>query len=78
MPDPIEKIVEDALISAGIDYVRDPHPAALNLDFFLTGYGVHIECKQFHTDRIAAQMARAPNVIAIQGIEAARLFARNL
>ena len=34
--------------------------------------------KQFHSDRIAEQMSRAPDVIAIQGRRSAVLFAEIL
>jgi hypothetical protein len=44
------------------------------LDFRLDN-GIEIEVKRFHTERIAAQMARAPNVIVAQGEEAIRFLA---
>lgn len=71
--DPVEKIVADALDGAGVAYMRgyDRHA----LDFELVGIGVYIECKRFHSDRIAEQMSRHENVIAIQGVHAARVFA---
>ena len=46
-----------------------------NLDFYLPGEDVHIEVKRLHSDRIAAQMARADNVIAAQGETAVRFLA---
>ena len=78
MSDPVEDIIASGLDAADIAYVRDGDTRAntLGLDFLLTESGVFIEVKRFHADRIAAQMARAPNVIAIQGIEAARWFAK--
>lgn len=76
MQDPIEKIIENALIMSGIRYKggREGHNPS-NLDFALLDYDVEIEVKQFHSDRISAQMAKAPNVIAIQGRSAALCFA---
>jgi len=76
MQDPIEKIVEDALIRSKIRYKggREGNNPS-NLDFALLDYNVEIEVKQFHSDRISAQMGRAPNVIAIQGKDAALWFA---
>lgn len=72
-PDPMEKTIEDALTRAGIPFVRaDKEPERLD---FLLGKGVFIEVKQFHSDRIAEQMSRASDVIAIQGKEAAAFFA---
>ena len=78
LDDPMEKIVRDALESAGILFVEERDQRACGLDFYLPIVDVHIEVKQFHTDRISEQMSRVPNVIAIQGIEAARLFAKML
>lgn len=74
--DPMERIVEQALVDAGIRYVTDlggGNPA--NLDFYLPDHDVHIEVKQAHSDRIAAQMARADHVIAAQGVKAVQLLA---
>jgi hypothetical protein len=79
MTDPIEAIVANALRGAGLDFTTgDGGGNAADLDFYLTGYDVHIEVKQFHSPRIAKQMARAPNVIAIQGRAAAEWFASRL
>lgn len=75
MSDPVEAIVRDGLTKAGIAFVEEEDPRALRLDFFVPAFNVHIEVKQFHTDRISEQMSRAPNVIAIQGTEAAVFFA---
>lgn len=44
------------------------------LDFYLPDLDIYIEVKQFHSDRIAKQMARRPNVIAIQGRGAVLTF----
>ncbi len=76
--DPIETILEDALYEAGIDYVKETDIRASGLDFYLPEYDLHIEVKQFHTPRIAEQMSRVKNVIAIQGVEAAKFFAKIL
>ncbi len=73
--DPMERIVAIALNDAGIDYVRDyggENPSGL--DFRLAN-GIEIEVKRFHSPRIADQMARAENVIAVQGKEAVEFFA---
>ena len=74
--DPMEQIIADALDDVGVAYATDfggGNPSGL--DFRLTGNGVEIEVKRFHTDRIAEQMSRAENVIAIQGEAAVRFFA---
>lgn len=67
MEDPMEKIIGDAF---GLKPNHD-HTA---LDFKLPN-GVYIECKQFHSPRIAEQSSRAENIIFVQGIEAAKFMA---
>ena len=72
--DPMEDIIARALDAAGLDYARDyggENPSGL--DFRLAN-GVEIEVKRFHSPRIAGQMSRADNVIAIQGKEAVEFF----
>lgn len=74
--DPMERIIADALDDAGISYTTDIGGAnPSNLDFRLAN-GIEIEVKRFHTPRIAEQMARADNVIAVQGEDAIRWVAR--
>jgi hypothetical protein len=70
--DPVEKIIAGALDITGITYLREIN----GLDFYLPWSDVSIEVKQFHSARISKQMARAENVIAIQGRGAAELFAQ--
>ena len=73
--DPLETEIATALDAAGIRYETDfggGNPAAL--DFYLPHLDVYIEVKQFHSPRIAEQMSRAENVIAIQGRQAMALF----
>lgn len=75
--DPVERIIYDALVAAGIPFAMDGDRAGgrcRGLDF-VTDAGIFIECKRFHTDRVAEQMKRADNVICIQGMAAARFFA---
>lgn len=76
MSDPIEDIIATALTEAGIHFLCEDEHDGPPLDFLLTESGVFIECKQFHSQRIGAQMNKAANVIAIQGREAALMFAR--
>lgn len=70
--DPVEREVALGLRDARIAFSMGTNEA--RLDFFLPEHGVYIECKQYHTLRIAEQMSRANNVIVIQGIAAAKLF----
>lgn len=71
--DPVERIVASGLQAAGIRFSRDPSTDPL--DFYLPDFDVHVECKQFASDRTAGQLSRADNVILIQGRKAAELFA---
>jgi transcriptional regulator with XRE-family HTH domain len=74
--DPMERIVEQALIDAHVAYLPDQDgKSPSNLDFYLPDHDVHIEVKRFHSERIGAQMARAENVIAAQGKKAVELLA---
>lgn len=74
--DPMERLIEQALIDAGIRYETDQGGGtAHRLDFDLPDYDVAIEVKRMHTPRVAEQMARAPNVIVAQGEGAVRFLA---
>lgn len=74
--DPMERLVEDALIDAGIPFVADRDGGtAHNLDFHLPDHDVAIEVKRMHSPRVAEQMSRADNVIVAQGEAAVRLLA---
>ena len=75
--DPMELIIAEALMLAGVKF-RTDHPARLDFhipDAARSGDGVHIEVKRMHSDRIAEQMSRVPNVIAVQGEDAVRWLA---
>lgn len=74
--DPVERLIELALIEAGIRYETDHGGRnASGLDFRLPDYGVEIEVKRMHSPRISEQMSRVDNAIAVQGLASARLFA---
>ena len=69
--DPLEEALARALDQAGIAYARDRDGAVpANLDFHLPDHDLYIEVKRFHSDRVGPQMARAANVIAVQGLGA--------
>lgn len=72
--DPMEGLIADALTRVGEPFERDTENSA-RLDFHLPRMGVHIEVKQFHSDRIAVQMGRVDDVIVAQGAKAVRLLA---
>ena len=70
VPDPCEEIVAAALDTASVSYRRDDP-----LDFECDDLGIAIEVKQFFAPRIIVQIRDRPNVIVIQGREAALQFA---
>ncbi|MBO9428692.1 hypothetical protein [Sulfitobacter sp. R18_1] len=76
--DPMEKMLRDGLIAGDFAFTEDGKPGSeVNkaLDFHLSEEGVHIEVKQFHSDRISKQMARSDNIIAAQGAVAVKFLA---
>lgn len=73
---PVEKLIRDAFKAKGLKFTEENDPVNERLDFHLTDFGVHVEVKQFHTDRISEQMSRVQSVIAIQGMQAAKTFVR--
>lgn len=62
--DPLERTVAAALDTAKISYRHSTD----GLDFYLPERDLYIEVKRMHSKRIAAQMAQADNVIAVQGV----------
>lgn len=68
--DPLEQQLADALSKAGVRFVHESEDAHVTkaLDFFLPDFGIYLEVKGGHTDRIAWQMSRGANAIAIQGM----------
>jgi transcriptional regulator with XRE-family HTH domain len=74
--DPMERLIEQALIYAGIDFETDQDGVnPTRLDFYLPAFDVNIEVKRFYTARTSEQMARAQNVIVAQGEPAVRFLA---
>ena len=75
--DPLEKSLASALDDAGIEYVHESEHGNHNngLDFYLPKYGVYIEVKQYHSERVSEQMKRHEEVIVIQGKSAVNYFA---
>lgn len=65
--DPMERIIEKALIDAGVTYEIDGDGGRYLLDFYLPDADLHIEVKRFHSERIGRQMAQFENVIVAQG-----------
>lgn len=80
--DVLEEMIGNALTEAGIGWVHENHPDRAHekrtdgqrtLDFKLDN-GMYIEVKHLYSERSVRQMASAPNVILIQGLEAAKWF----
>lgn len=68
MTDPMEILIAAALKAAHIPFTHEGDRGhAGTLDFHLPTVDLHIEVKQFHAERVGAQMAQAPNVIVAQG-----------
>lgn len=79
--DHLEKLIGDSLTNAGIDFEHESEggiAAEHGLDFYTLVEEVFIEVKQYHSERIAKQTARAGNVIVLQGENAVKLFANLL
>jgi hypothetical protein len=75
--DPMEAIIYDALKKGDILFQTEEQTEQ-RLDFYLPAYDIHIEVKRMHTPRIAEQMSRADNVIAVQGKAAVEWLARTI
>jgi hypothetical protein len=78
----MEAMIDRALRTARIRFTRDnrnlgrpQQPGDVTLDFHLVDLDLYIEVKQFHSARVASQMAQAPNVIVAQGETAVRALA---
>ena len=73
--DPVESVIEDALISTGLGFRRGGHGEA---DFVLASINLEIECKQFYSERAVRQLAGKENIILVQGKAAAAGFVKLL
>lgn len=69
----LEKVLHEALYKRGIHAVHESQGDTGGLDFYLPGFGVYLEVKAFHADRISTQMKSQRNVVAIQGSDAVNL-----
>jgi len=77
--DPLESQIAAALDEAGIVYFTDYEgKSPANMDFYLPTYDLYLEIKGGHSDRISGQMARHPNVIAIQGMKSVAFIVKLL
>ena len=80
--DPVERLVAQALISAGYEfrYEQSTDPGrtfpAPKLDFYVPSLDLWIECKQRWSSRTERQLHGLENVILVQGVSAARAFAK--
>lgn len=72
--DPMERLIHDALTAGDVVYEPEQVNEA-GLDFYVIAHDTYIEVKRMHSPRIAEQMGRADNVIAVQGERAVRWLA---
>jgi hypothetical protein len=72
LPDPMEKGFEKLCDALRIKWERDDHRSGL--DYWLPELRVYVEVKRFHSPRIADQLSRRSDVIAIQGMNALDAF----
>jgi hypothetical protein len=75
--DPLEKSLALAFDDAGVEYVHESEQGNHNngIDFYLPKYGVYVEVKQYHSDRVSEQLKRHEEVIVIQGKASVNYFA---
>jgi hypothetical protein len=75
---PLEKAVRDALIATGLAFQEDGIAGVdtKHLDFKVGD--VYIEIKQRYSPRVDDQLARADNIIVLQGAEAVAFFCKLL
>lgn len=78
MSSPQEKLIRRTLQRTGTKHFDEQtnKKETLGLDFKVGD--VFIEVKSYHSDRIAAQMGRVPDIIAVQGSKACTYFANLL
>jgi hypothetical protein len=74
--DPVERVLHDGFLRENIAFVDERDPRACRLDFYLPDFGIHVECKQFHSPRTNEQMKRVKDIIVIQGVAAAEAFVK--
>lgn len=74
--DPLERILEQALIDAGIRYQLETERSHDHgLDFHLPDHDIAIEVKAMHTPRVERQLERYRDVILLQGRKSVEAFA---
>lgn len=75
--DPMEYLIETALLEVGIVYEKEGQLKGKHqrLDFYLPNKDLYIEVKRFHSPRAAEQLAHADNVILAQGRPAVEFLA---
>lgn len=78
---PVEKKMRALLDSRGIDFIMPERSGSdpTNLDFYLPAFDFYIEVKQFHSDRIASQLATVPerkSVLVLIGPDCVAAFER--
>lgn len=71
LSDPLEQYIAESLTRARILFTHESEDPEVTkcLDFYLPEFNVYLEIKGGHSKRIADQMSRDFNVIAIQGVK---------
>lgn len=76
---PLEQSIAGALESAGIRFLREDDPGNIaHLDFYLPDHDLYLEVKSGHTPRSSQQLARATNVILVQGVRSVGFLVSHL
>lgn len=70
--DSLEADIASILEALSVNFIHESEGATL--DFYLPDFDVHIEIKQFYSDRIIRQMSENANVILIQGRKSLELL----
>lgn len=75
--DHLERKLGEFLESKNIAFIHESQDPQQPLDFYLPAFDVHIEIKQYHTERIVRQLETCDEVILIQGKVALDFFIKN-
>lgn len=71
----LEESLGESLNGKGIEFIHESEiKTEPVLDFHLPEHDIHIEIKQFYSDRIIKQLQSKQNVIVLQGRKAVDFF----
>lgn len=75
--DHLEQKLADFFTEHHIEFIHESQNKDQVLDFYLPAFGIYIEVKQYHTERVGRQLAHQDEVILIQGKKALAFFIDN-